>query len=75
MCEAGCTRWDIPGSLVPRTVISILNRRSTGTAWSVSALLGHRSMCLGIPCKGFNQSIVGLSPLSKTTQSTGHDIP
>jgi hypothetical protein len=24
-------------------------------------------VCLGLPCTGFNQSIVGLSPLSDTT--------
>jgi hypothetical protein len=56
----------IPGSLVPGTIISIPNRGSMGTAWSVSALLGHRSVCLGLPCKVLNQSIVDLSPLSKT---------
>jgi hypothetical protein len=55
----------IPDSLVPRTVISVLNRGSMGTAWSVSALLGHRSVCLGVPCKVLNQSIVDLSPLSE----------
>jgi hypothetical protein len=65
----------IPDSLVPRTVISIPNRGSVGTAWSVSTLLGHRSVCLGLPCKVLNQSIVGLSPLSETAYSTGHDIP
>jgi hypothetical protein len=56
----------IPDSLVPRTVISIPNRGSMGTAWSVSALLGHHFVCLGLPCKVLNQSIVGLSPLSET---------
>jgi hypothetical protein len=61
--------------LVPKTVISIPNRGSMGTAWSVSALLGHRSVYLGPPCKVLNQSIVGLSPLSETAYSTGHDIP
>jgi hypothetical protein len=75
MCEVGCTEWGIPESLVPRTVISIPNQGSTGTVWSVSALLGHRSMCLGLRCKVLNQSIVGLSPLSETAYSTGHDIP
>jgi hypothetical protein len=39
----------IPDSLVPGTVISIPYRGSMGTAWSVSALLGHRSVCLGPP--------------------------
>jgi hypothetical protein len=32
-------------------------------------------VCLGPPCKVMNQSIVGLSPSSETTYSTGHDIP
>jgi hypothetical protein len=64
----------IPDSLVPGTVISIPNRGSMGTTWSVSALLGHRSLCLGLPCKVLNQSIVSLSPLSETAYSSGHDI-
>jgi hypothetical protein len=50
----------IPDSLVPGTVISIPNRGSMGTAWSVSALLGHRPVSLGLPFKVMNQSIVGL---------------
>jgi hypothetical protein len=50
----------IPDRLVPGTVISIPNRGSMGTVWSVLTLLGHRSVCLGLPCKVFNQSIVGL---------------
>jgi hypothetical protein len=57
---------DIPYSRVPETVLSIPNRGSMGTAWSVSVLLGHHSVCLGLPCKVFNQSIVGLSSLSET---------
>jgi hypothetical protein len=56
----------IPDSLVPGSVISVPNRGSMGTAWSVSALLGHRFVCLGLPCKVLNQSIVGLPPLSET---------
>jgi hypothetical protein len=56
----------IPDSLVPGTIISIPNRRSMGTTWLVSALLGHCSVCLGLPCKVSNQSIVSLSPLSET---------
>jgi hypothetical protein len=56
----------IPNSLVPGTIISISNRGSKVTVWSVSALLGHCSVCLGLPCKVLNQSIVGLSPLSET---------
>jgi hypothetical protein len=53
---------DIPDNLVPRTVIL----RSAGTAWSVQTLLAHHSMCLGLPFKVINQSVVGLSPLSET---------
>jgi hypothetical protein len=49
-------------SLVPGTVRFDPKPRIFGTAWLVSALLGHRSVCLGLPCKGINQSIVGLSP-------------
>jgi hypothetical protein len=33
------------------------------------------TVCLGLPCKVINQSIVSLSPLSETTYSTGHEIP
>jgi hypothetical protein len=29
----------------------------------------------GSTLQGLNQSIVGLSPLSETAYSTGHDIP
>jgi hypothetical protein len=43
----------------------IPTREFLGTVWSVSALLGHRSVCLGLPCKVLNQSIVDLSPLSE----------
>jgi hypothetical protein len=56
----------IPDSHVHGTVISITNQETMGTTWSVSALLGHRSVCLGLPCKVLNQSFVGLSPLSET---------
>jgi hypothetical protein len=44
----------------------IPNRGVLETAWSVSALLVHRSVCLGLPCKVILQSIVSLSPLSET---------
>jgi hypothetical protein len=65
MCEAGCTRWGMPDSLIPGTVSYYPNPRIFGV-WSVSALLGYRSVCLGPPCTVMNQSIVGLSPLSET---------
>jgi hypothetical protein len=45
-----------------------------GTAWWLS-LRGHPTVCFGLPCKVINQSIVGLSPLSETTYSTGREIP
>jgi hypothetical protein len=67
MCDAGCTVWGMPDSLVPGTVSFNPKLRILGTDWSVSALSGHHSVCLGLPCKFINQSIVGLSPLSETT--------
>jgi hypothetical protein len=45
-----------------------------GTVWWLSSR-GHPTVCLGLPCKVLNQSIVGLSPLSETTYSTSHQIP
>jgi hypothetical protein len=66
MCEAVCTVWGMPDSLVPGTVSFDPKPRILGTAWSLSALSGHRSVCLGLPCMVINQSIVGLSPLSET---------
>jgi hypothetical protein len=66
MCEVVCTVWGMPDSLVPETVRFDPTPSILGTSWSVSALSGHRSVCLGLPCKVINQSIVGLSPLSET---------
>jgi hypothetical protein len=40
----------------------------------VVVLAGAPTMCLGLPFKVINQSIVGLSPLSETAYSTGHEI-
>jgi hypothetical protein len=45
-----------------------------GTVWWLSSW-GHTTVCLGLPSKVLNQSIVGLSPLSETTYSTSHEIP
>jgi hypothetical protein len=39
------------------------------------SLLGQPTVCLGLPCKVLNQSIVGLSSLSETAYSTSHEIP
>jgi hypothetical protein len=52
----------------------IPTRGFLGTAQWLSSR-GHLTVCLDPPCKVINQSIVGLSPLSKTTYSTGHEIP
>jgi hypothetical protein len=40
-------------ALYPEPEAIIPTRGFLGTVWSVSALLGHRSVCLGLPCKGF----------------------
>jgi hypothetical protein len=53
-------------SLVTGTVSYYPNLRIFGNRLVVSALLVHRSVCLGLPCKVLNQSIVGLSLLSET---------
>jgi hypothetical protein len=65
MCEAGCTVWDMSDIPVPGTVSfgpkpRIFGNRLVGVS-SVRAPL----MCLGLPCKVINQSIVGLSLLSE----------
>jgi hypothetical protein len=38
-------------ALYPGLLAIIPTRGFLGTVWSVSALLGHRSVCLGLPCK------------------------
>jgi hypothetical protein len=67
MCEAGCTGWDMPDSLVPRTVSFDPKPRTFGNRLVGVSSVGARSVCLGLPCKVINQSIVGLSPLFETT--------
>jgi hypothetical protein len=67
MCEAGCTKWGIPDSLVPGTVDYHPNPRIFGNRLDGVSSVGHRFVCLALPCKVMNQSIVGLSPLSETT--------
>jgi hypothetical protein len=63
LCEAGCTRWGMPDSLVPETVSYYPNPRIFG-----NRLVGVGSIGapLHVPCKVLNQSTVGLSPLSET---------
>jgi hypothetical protein len=63
MCEARCTAWGIPDSLVPGNVGYHPNPRIFGNRWSVSALWGTAPCDLA---RVINQSIVGLSPLSET---------
>ena len=84
LCESGRSCGSDPVSLVPRNVGSDPELKIDGnhlvSAYPISLLFGfswgmHSSVCLGLPCKVFNQSIVGLSPLSETTYSTGHEIP
>jgi hypothetical protein len=66
MCEVGCTRWGMPDSLVPGTVSYYPNPRIFGNrlvgVGSVKALFRVFRSTL----QGFDQSIVGLSPLSET---------
>jgi hypothetical protein len=66
---------DVPVSLVPRIVGSDHNLEKDGNrlvgAYPVSFLFGpswgmHSSVCLGLPCKVINQSIVDLSSLFET---------
>jgi hypothetical protein len=66
LCEAGCTRWGMPDSLVPGTVGCHPNPRIFGNrlvgVGSVEAPLRVFRFTL----QGFmNQSIVSLSPLSE----------
>jgi hypothetical protein len=55
-----------PDNLVPRTVRFDPKPGTFGNRLVV-VLTGHPTVCLCLPCKVINQSIVGLSPLSKTT--------
>jgi hypothetical protein len=64
----------LPDSLHQRPWPFIPTRGFLGTVWWLSSR-GHPTVCLGLPCKVLNQSIVGLSPLSETTYSTSHEIP
>jgi hypothetical protein len=54
-----------PDSRVPCTVSFDPKPRTFGNRLVV-VFARHPTMCLGLPCKVINQSIVGLSPLSKT---------
>jgi hypothetical protein len=65
MCEAGCTVWGMPDSRVPGTV-SFDPKLMTFGNRLVVVRVGAPTMCLGLPCKVINQSIVGLSSLPET---------
>jgi hypothetical protein len=66
MCEAGCTRWGIPDSLVPGTASYYPKPRISGNHLVGATSVGAPLRCLGLPCKVLNQSIVALSALSET---------
>jgi hypothetical protein len=53
MCEAGCTRWGTPDSLVPGTIGYHPNPRTFGNSLVGVSSVGRRSVCLGLPCKGY----------------------
>jgi hypothetical protein len=53
MCEAGCTRWGTPDSLVPGTVGYHPNPRTFGNRLVGVNSVGHSYVCLGLPCKGY----------------------
>jgi hypothetical protein len=73
MVSPGASRG-MPDSLHQRLWPFILTRGFLGIVWWLSSR-GHPTVCLGLPCKVLNQSIVGLWPLSETTYSTSHEIP
>jgi hypothetical protein len=66
MCEAGCTGWDMPDSLVPGTVRSAPKPRNFGNRLAGDSSVGAPLHVFRSILQGLNQSIVGLSPLSET---------
>jgi hypothetical protein len=51
MREDGCTEWGIPDGLVPGTVGYHPNLRIFGNCLVGVSSVGHRPVCLGLPCK------------------------
>jgi hypothetical protein len=51
MCEAEYTEWGIPDSLVPGTVGYHPKPMTFGNHLVGVSSVGHRSVCLGLPCK------------------------
>jgi hypothetical protein len=66
MCETGCTGWDMPDSLVPRTVRFAPKPRTFGNRLIGVSSVGAPLHVFRSTLQGLNQSIVGLSPLSET---------
>jgi hypothetical protein len=56
MCEAGCTAWGMPDSLVPETVIFDPKLRTFG-----NHLVGVRSV--GAPLHVFRSTLQGYKPI------------
>jgi hypothetical protein len=66
MCEAGCTGWDMPDSLAPRTVSFDPKPRTFGNRVVGVSSVGAPFRVFRSTLQGLNQLIVDLSPLSKT---------
>jgi hypothetical protein len=67
LCEAGCTRWGMPDSLVPGTVGYYPNPRTFGNRLVAVGSVRAPLRVFRFTLQGFmNQSIVGFSPLSET---------
>jgi hypothetical protein len=66
MCEAGCTGWDMPDSLVPGTVIFDPKPRTFGNRLVGVSSVGAPLRVFRSTLQGLNQSIISLSPLSET---------
>jgi hypothetical protein len=66
MCEAGCTVWGMPHILVPETVRFEPKLRTFGNHLVIVHVRAPYRV-LRFTLMVINQSVVGLSPLSKTT--------
>jgi hypothetical protein len=67
LCEAVCTRWGMPDSLVLGTLGYYPNPRIFGNRLVGVGSVGAPLRVFRFTLQGFmNQSIVGLSPLSET---------
>jgi hypothetical protein len=78
MCGLDVQCESIPDSLVPGTVIYYPKPRIFGNRLVGVTLSGHRSVCLGLPCKVCNQSMLAshhylslLIPLSMISLNDG----